>query len=107
MRVSRLVLNLLLASIIVAVESRKKTKPPTQPNSTKQEHPPDENDPNQAFLSYGNNPLHDAARDGNLDLVRKIVNRVPGVFRDARFSKWEYDDPEDYPDLRDKNDVIA
>ena len=66
----------------------------------------DENDPTQAFLSYGNNPLHNAARDGNLDLVRKILDRVPGVFRDARFSKWEYDDPEDYPDHGDKNDVI-
>ena len=33
------------------------------------------------------------------------MNRVPGVFTDARFSKWEYDDPEDYPDYRDKNDV--
>ncbi len=93
------------AALLISAESKKKSKsPPSKAENVPQER--DENDPNQAFLSYGNNPLHDAARDGNVELVRKILNRVPGVFTDARFSKWEYDDPEDYPDYRDKNDVI-
>ena len=43
----------------------------------------------QAHLSYGNNPLHDAARDGDLEMLRKILDRVPGTFTDNRFSKWE------------------
>lgn len=64
----------------------------------------DPNDPNQAHLSYGNNPLHDAARDGDLVMLEKILKRVPGTFTDNRFSKWEYDEPEDYPDKGDKND---
>ncbi len=91
-------------ALFLSVECKKKSKtpPPKVENETQER---DENDPKQAFLSYGNNPLHDAARDGNVELVRKILNRVPGVFTDARFSKWEYDDPEDYPDFRDKNDV--
>jgi hypothetical protein len=38
----------------------------------------------QAHLSYGNNPLHDAARDGDLVLLEKILKRVPGTFTDNR-----------------------
>ena len=30
---------------------------------------------------------------------------MPGTFADNRFSKWDYVDPEDYPDHYDKNDV--
>lgn len=63
-----------------------------------------EDDPNQAHLSYGNNPLHDAARDGDMKLLEAILDRVPGVFRDRRFKKFDYDDPEDYPDTHEKND---
>jgi hypothetical protein len=102
------VVFILLVSAVLLLpspsECKKKTKATAQTENAAG-GPPNENDPKQAFLSYGNNPLHDAARDGNVELVRKIVDRVPGVFTDARFSKWEYDDPEDYPDFRDKNDV--
>ena len=48
----------------------------------------DPDDPKQAHLSYGNNPLHDAARDGDMVLLTKILDRVPGTFTDNRFSKW-------------------
>ena len=48
----------------------------------------DPDDPKQAHLSYGNNPLHDAARDGDMVLLTKILERVPGTFTDNRFSKW-------------------
>jgi hypothetical protein len=104
-RTNLLVGIIICTALFLIVECKKKVKtPPPKAENEPQER--DENDPKQAFLSYGNNPLHDAARDGNVELVRKILNRVPGVFTDARFSKWEYDDPEDYPDYRDKNDVI-
>eukprot|EP00960_Hanusia_phi_P027671 746948-Hanusia_phi.AAC.6 len=66
--------------------------------------PSDEDDPKQAHLSYGNNPLHDAARDEDIEFMKKILERTPGIFRDARFKAWDYDEPEDYPSLHDKND---
>ena len=104
-RTNLLVVFIVCTTLFLSTECKKKSKtPPPKAENEPQER--DENDPKQAFLSYGNNPLHDAARDGKVELVRKILNRVPGVFTDARFSKWEYDDPEDYPDYRDKNDVI-
>ena len=93
--------------LVLLVECKKKGKSTKKSDETPTQTEKDENDPKQAFLSYGNNPLLDAARDNNVNLVRKIVDRVPGVFTDARFSKWEYDDPEDYPDIHDRNDVIA
>ena len=100
-----LFLFFLLIFIALHAECKKKAKEAGQAKEENDTQVQDENDPKQAFLSYGNNPLHDAARDGNVALVRKILDRTPGVFTDARFSKWEYDDPEDYPDFRDKNDV--
>ncbi len=104
-RTNLLVVFIVCTTLFLSTECKKKSKtPPPKAENEPQER--DENDPKQAFLSYGNNPLHDAARDGKVELVRKILNRVPGVFTDVRFSKWEYDDPEDYPDYRDKNDVI-
>ena len=63
------------------------------------------NDPSNPNLSYGNNPLHDAARDNDHVLVKKIIDRVPGIFSDPRFHKWDYEDAEDYPEVGDKNDV--
>eukprot|EP00286_Rhodomonas_abbreviata_P018249 CAMPEP_0181310138 /NCGR_PEP_ID=MMETSP1101-20121128/12421_1 /TAXON_ID=46948 /ORGANISM="Rhodomonas abbreviata, Strain Caron Lab Isolate" /LENGTH=277 /DNA_ID=CAMNT_0023416737 /DNA_START=117 /DNA_END=946 /DNA_ORIENTATION=+ len=63
-----------------------------------------EDDPNQAHLSYGNTPLHDAARDGDMKMLQGILDRVPGIFRDRRFVKLDYHDPEDYPDTHEKND---
>jgi hypothetical protein len=38
-------------------------------------------------------------------MVRKILDKKPGIFRDSRFQKWDYDEPEDYPTFQDKNDV--
>ena len=38
-------------------------------------------------------------------MVRKILEKKPGIFRDSRFQKWDYDEPEDYPTFQDKNDV--
>mmetsp|Transcript_30427 Transcript_30427/g.47665 ORF Transcript_30427/g.47665 Transcript_30427/m.47665 type:complete len:292 (-) Transcript_30427:281-1156(-) len=64
----------------------------------------DHDDPNQAHLTYGNNPLHDAAKNGDHAMLKKILDGVPGIFADNRFSKWEYDEPEDYPTHNDKND---
>jgi hypothetical protein len=108
----RLLLVAMLLSLCIlfadAAKKKKSKKDDPKKDDSKKKDPnavPDPDDPNQAFLSYGNNPLHDAARDGDMDLLQKILDRVPGAFTDKRFSRWDYDEPEDYPDHSTKNDA--
>ena len=60
------------------------------------------NDPSNPNLSYGNNPLHDAARDNDHVLVKKIIDRVPGIFSDPRFTNGIIRTLRDYPEVGDQ-----
>lgn len=64
-------------------------------------------------LVKGNTPLHDAARDGNLDMLTKILDKVEKIFyrsdlrkaENKKLYSFDIDDPDEYPEHYYKNEA--